>query len=225
MESRESILKTIEKARLLGLSKQYQTACSHSCELLSTADETILLIPNNVREINEYGTEKLNVPLDKVHNCITIIGGGKLKSLYSLLSGCDAISIDLRFLDISTVKNMENTFFHCKAHAIYFGDWNTDTVCSMKGMFRGCYTKELLLNNFTSKSLLNTSYMFYKCKCNKIELKSKEFKITNQTISTSMFDNIGGYDRDTIELIASDNIIRDKFVNRKNESAVELVTQ
>lgn len=69
----------------------------------------------------------------------------KLKDINNMFSWCSSLkSIDLSWLDVSSVKNMSNLFNYCsRLYEIDISNWDTSSVENMGGMFNGV---ELILS-------------------------------------------------------------------------------
>ena len=96
-------------------------------------------------------------------------------------------SIDLSYLDSSTVDNTENMFYQCSSlEEINFNNFNKSKVTSMYGMFQGCSSlKSLDLSNFDISKVEVMTNMFSEC-------TSLEYlDISNfNTLKVNMFLNV-----------------------------------
>lgn len=169
----ESILKIIQKAKLLGRAKDIPTACGHNCYLVSKTDtEHIIYIPDNVTQLNMNDYERpFTDEICDLKGSIKVIGGTGLKDTQYMFDECEVQSLDLSNLDTSNVWNMECMFLACKVKALDVSTLSTKSVTCMYAMFQQCETKKIDISNFNTTKVTNMTSMFSACESEVINVE------------------------------------------------------
>ena len=124
---------------------------------------------------------------------VTIGAQGNIiaSSGYSLFRDFENVeSIDLTYLDTSSVTNMNYMFQYCRSlTSLDLSNFNTSRVTNMSYMFSSCYSLTSLdLSNFNTSRVTNMSNMF--ASCNSLtSLDLSNFNTSNVTNMGLMFYN------------------------------------
>ena len=82
-------------------------------------------------------------------------------------------SIDLRYLDTSSVTNMSSMFNNCSSlTTLDVSNFNTSKVTDMSYMFASCSATELDLSNFDTSNNTSMYYMFYRSNATTIDVSN-----------------------------------------------------
>lgn len=87
----------------------------------------------------------------------------------------EALSLDLRYLDTSNVRDMAFMFAQSQATTINLSTFNTSKVEDMGRMFQFSKVKTLNLDHFDCSNLIYTVLMFDHCEATSISFKSFNF--------------------------------------------------
>ena len=137
-----------------------------------------------------------------------------------LFKGCKELEyLDLTNFDTSKVTDMSEMFCECNNLKEIKGINNfiTINVTDMHEMFNECYELEYLdLSNFNTSKVNDMPYMFYKCYKLK-EIKGiYNFRISDMTDLTEMFDECNDLECIDISKFNSFNSqLISKIINRK----------
>ena len=182
----QKLQKIITKARLLGISKNIQTFCGHTCELISLSDKHIIIIPDDVTKLNgNTGKLTFTTHIQQLQGTIKVIGGKNLRDVSHMFEECEAQSLDLSSFDTSKVTTMKAMFSGCQAQSLDLSSFDTSKVRNMEAMFSGCQAQSLDLSSFDTSNVADMIEMFEGCQAQSLDLSS--FNTSNVTDMICMF--------------------------------------
>lgn len=172
-DKKAKLEKIINKAKLLGLKTYIFDTVYGNCVLLpstSASNVDILYIPDNIKEMkNRYGDIKLNDILNDYginieNHILEVVGGSGLKTISSLFNQIKVSKLDLNYMDVHNITDMQGMFCFSNLGTIDFGNMDMSNVINMKTMFAFLRIDRLDISNLNTHNVTDMSCMFLQSK-------------------------------------------------------------
>ena len=194
--TKEQLLSSLKKARVLGILTEIPTHCGHRCYLIKEKYDKLLYIPDNVTKLNSIddiseGIEsddqiRVTKYLKSANGNLKVIGGSNLKDAICLFIGCCFDTIDLSDFDTANIEDMSAMFYSCIANKLKIVTPKNNKNKSTNWMFAQSSIIEIDLSEFYTDSVVDMSGMFRYCETSQLDLSS--FDTSNVIHMDEMFE-------------------------------------